>query len=139
MQKEISNALSFAISKGYQIHPDAFAMLKGLNIDILKAVQDIVRIKVRQKGASFIAVEDIKNLINAEGKSDDVNGVSNTLLNTATPIIDANHRSSSTINVSSSDFQQQQHSFKVLLDSTPSVNSGEGVNGYTSLFRSRFE
>jgi len=144
MQKEISNALSFAISKGYQIHPDAFAMLKGLDIDILKAVQDIVRIKVRQKGASFILVEDIKNLINTEGKSADVNGVSsNTLLNTATPIIDVNHLSSSTTIASSSDFrqqqQQQQHSSKVLLDSTPSVNSGEGVNGYTSLFRSRFE
>lgn len=142
MQKEISNALSFAISKGYQIHPDAFAMLKGLDIDILKAVQDIVRIKVRQKGASFILVEDIKNLINTEGKSADVNGVSsNTLLDTAMPIIDVDHLSSSTTIASSSDFQQQQqqHSSKVLLDSTPSVNSGEGVNGYTSLFRSRFE
>src|SRR5919109_2366655 len=74
---EISNALCFAISKGYQIHPDAFEMLKGLNIDILKAVQDIVRIKIRQKGASFIVIEDIKNLINTEGKSADINGVSN--------------------------------------------------------------
>jgi len=143
MQKEISSALSFAISKGYQIHPDAFAMLKGLNIDILKAVQDIVRIKVRQKEASFIVVEDIKNIINTEGKSANVNGVSNTLLNTAAPIIDANHHSSTiTTTASFSDFQQQQqqqNSFKVLLDSTPGVNSGEGVNGYTSLFRSRFE
>src|SRR5919109_515288 len=129
MQKEISNALSFAISKGYQIHPDAFAMLKGLNIDILKAVQDIVRIKIRQKGASFIVVDDIKNLINTEGRSADVNGVSDALLNTVMPIIDANHHSSSSTITTSSDLQQQQHSFKVLLDSTTNVNSGEGVNG----------
>ena len=35
LQREISNALSFATSKGYQVHPDAFAMLKGLDTDIL--------------------------------------------------------------------------------------------------------
>ena len=52
MQREISNALSFAISKGYQIHPDAFAMLKGLDIDILKVVQDIVKMKIKHKESS---------------------------------------------------------------------------------------
>ena len=69
MQREISNALSFAISKGYQIHPDAFAMLKGLDIDILKVVQDIVKMKIKHKESSSIVVEDIKNLINPEGKA----------------------------------------------------------------------
>ncbi|HXP49237.1 MAG TPA: hypothetical protein VN922_04745, partial [Bacteroidia bacterium] len=65
--------MSFAISKGYQIHPDAFAMLKGLDIDTLKVVQDIVKIKIKHKLSSSIVVEDIKNLINTEGKTADVN------------------------------------------------------------------
>ncbi len=125
IQREISNALSFAISKGYQIHPDAFAMLKGLDIDILKVVQDIVKMKIKHKESSSIVVEDIKNLINSEGKVADVNSFSNTLLNVTTAIADAT--------------SSGQHSYKVILDPTPGINSGEGVRGYTALFRSRFE
>jgi len=126
MQREISNALSFAISKGYQIHPDAFAMLKGLDIDILKVVQDIVKMKIKHKESSSILVEDIKNLINPEGKVADVNSFSNTLLNVTTAAADAT-------------FSSGQHSYKVILDPTPGINSGEGIRGYTALFRSRFE
>ena len=66
MQREISNALSYATSNGYQVHPDAFAMLKGLDTNVLKIVQDIVKIKIKQKENSLIIVEDIKNLINPE-------------------------------------------------------------------------
>jgi DNA polymerase II small subunit len=127
IQREIFNALSFAISKGYQIHPDAFAMLKGLDIDTLKIVQDIVKIKIKHKQSSSIVVEDIKNLINTEGKTTDVNSFSNTILSATTTITDANHATSS------------GHSYKVIFDPTPSINSGEGVKGYTALFRSRFE
>ena len=128
MQREIFNALSFAISKGYQIHPDAFAMLKGLDIDTLKVVQDIVKIKIKHKESSSIVVEDIKNLINTEGKATDVNSFSNTILSATTTIADANFHTTSS-----------GQSYKVIFDPTPSINSGEGVRGYTSLFRSRFE
>jgi len=112
MQREISNALSFAISKGYQIHPDAFAMLKGLDIDILKVVQDIVKMKIKHKESSSIIVDDIKNLINPEGKVTDVNSFSNTLLNVTTAIADATFSSG-----------HEQHSYKVILDPTPGINS----------------
>ena len=125
MQREISNALSFAISKGYQIHPDAFSMLKGLDIDILKLVQDIVKMKIKHKQSSSIIVEDIKNLINPEGKVVDVDSFSNTLLNATTAVPDT--------------FSSGQHSYKVISDPTSRINSGEGVRGYTTLFRSRFE
>ena len=125
MQREISNALSFAISKGYQIHPDAFSMLKGLDIDILKLVQDIVKMKIKHKQSSSIIVEDIKNLINPEGKVADVDSFSNTLLNATTAVADT--------------FSSGQNSYKVILDPTSRINSGEGVRGYTALFRSRFE
>jgi DNA polymerase II small subunit len=126
MQREIFNALSFAISKGYQIHPDAFAMLKGLDIDTLKVVQDIVKIKIKHKQSSSIVVEDIKNLINTEGKTTDVNSFNNTILSATTTITDANHTTS-------------RYSYKVIFDPTSNINSGEGVKGYTALFRSRFE
>ena len=125
MQREISNALSFAISKGYQIHPDAFSMLKGLDIDILKLVQDIVKMKIKHKQSSSIIVEDIKSVINPEGRVTDVDSFSNTLLNTTTAVAD--------------NFSSGQHSYKVILDPTSRVNSGEGIRGYTALFRSRFE
>lgn len=61
LQSEIVNALSYATSKGYQIHPDAFAMLKGLETDVLKAVQEIIK---QKKQTKMIVVDDIKNVVN---------------------------------------------------------------------------
>ena len=66
---EISNALCFAISKGYQIHPDAFEMLKGLDIDILGIIQDIIKAKVIGKDNSLILVEDIKMVVDKYSKN----------------------------------------------------------------------
>src|ERR1041384_8796344 len=68
LQRDVSSALSYAISNGYQVHPDAFAMLKGLNTDILKIIQDIIKIKIKQKQNSLIVVDDIKIHINPENK-----------------------------------------------------------------------
>ncbi|MGI0013688.1 MAG: hypothetical protein ACREBU_09645, partial [Nitrososphaera sp.] len=65
LQNEVFSALSYATSNGFQIHPDAFAMLKGLQSDILKIVQDIIKTK-RQSKNSTILVEDIKSLLRPE-------------------------------------------------------------------------
>ncbi|MGH9991933.1 MAG: DNA-directed DNA polymerase II small subunit [Nitrososphaera sp.] len=104
LQNEVFSALSYATSNGFQIHPDAFAMLKGLQSDILKIVQDIIKTK-RQSKNSTILVEDIKSLLRPEkveaGPSEQIS--------------------------------------KVLMDPTPEVTTGEGVEGYAALFRSRFE
>lgn len=104
MQNEISSALSYATSKGYQIHPDAFAMLKGLQTDVLKTVQEIIKQKKAKN--SVIVVDDVKNLMHP--KTDE----------TGAPL---------------------QQDVKVIMDSTPKVNTAEGVDGYALLFRSRFE
>ena len=125
LQKEISIALSYATSKGYQIHPDAFAMLKGLEIDILKIVQDIIKIKIKQKGDFFIIVDDIKNIIISKEKSSST-GIDN---------LDSTTISSSYFDTSG---LPDEYS-KVILDPTSSVNTAEGVEGYTALFRSRYE
>src|SRR5690349_3931111 len=121
LQREISNALSYATSNGYQVHPDAFAMLKGLDTDILKVIQDIIKMKIKQKQNSLIVVDDIKIHINPENKD----------------VINVTATATSTSSTASSFFEQNFH--KVLLDSTANVNTGEGIEGYTTLFRSRFE
>ena len=48
------------------MHPDAFAMLKGLDNDVVKIVQDIIKRKIKQNENSLIKVDDIKNHINPE-------------------------------------------------------------------------
>jgi DNA polymerase II small subunit len=134
LQREISNAISYATSKGYQVHPDAFAMLKGLDNDVLKIVQDIIKVKIKQKENSLIMVDDVKNHINPEDKVavthfEEIGKIDNTEINrlsTSPPIVEY-----------SSSFEQ--NSYKIILDPTPNINTGEGVEGYTALFRSRFE
>jgi DNA polymerase II small subunit len=122
LQREISNALSYATSMGYQVHPDAFSMLKGLDTNILKIIQDIIKRKIKQKENSLIVVEDIKIHINPENKFD-------------VDIINVNATETSSTVASFS----ERNFHKVILDSTPNVNTGEGIEGYTALFRSRFE
>src|ERR671928_1199642 len=62
LQNEVFNALSYATSKGFQIHPDAFAMLKGLDVDVLKIVQQIIKMKKPSRNA-VIVVDDIRSLV----------------------------------------------------------------------------
>ncbi len=103
LQNEVSNALSYATSKGFQIHPNAFAMLKSLDVDVLKIIQEIIKIKKPTKNA-VIVVEDIKTLIEPKKQDGPV-----------------------------------EQTCTVLSDPTPKVTTAEGVDGYTALFRSRFE
>ncbi|HEU4985232.1 MAG TPA: DNA-directed DNA polymerase II small subunit [Nitrososphaera sp.] len=103
LQSEIKSALSYATSKGYQIHPDAFAMLKGLETDALKAIQEIIK---QKKQTKMIVVDDIKSIVNP-GRQQEL--------------------------------APAEQVAKVLVDPTANVNTGEGVDGYASLFKSRFE
>jgi DNA polymerase II small subunit len=122
LNKEISNALSFLTSNGYRMHPDAFAMLKGLDTDILRIVQDIIKIKSKQKQSSTIIIDDIKRLINPESK------------------VTTEDSKNSNIDIDlDNSVLEKQHNHKVILDASINVNTGEGVEGYTALFRSRYE
>ena len=128
---EISNALCFAISKGYQVHPDAFEMLKGLDIDILGIIQDIIKAKVTSKDNSIILVEDIKMVVDKHSKNGESQNQNSSCNKSSSSSLDLLHiRNTDT---------SEQVSYKLLLDPTPIINSGEGVEGYTSLFRSRYE
>ncbi|HEX5519986.1 MAG TPA: hypothetical protein VFX18_06060, partial [Candidatus Nitrosocosmicus sp.] len=120
LQRDVSSALSYATSNGYQVHPDAFAMLKGLNLDILKVIQDIIKMKTKQNKNSLIVVEDIKNHLNPINAD----------------MINANGIDTST---GFDNSFSEDNAYKVISDPTLHVNTSEGVEGYTALFRSRFE
>lgn len=103
LQNEVFSALSYATSKGFQIHPDAFAMLKGLDADVLQTVKEIIKSKKPSKNA-VILVDDIKGILNPKKDEGPIDQVCS-----------------------------------ILMDPTSKVTTGEGVEGYAALFRSRFE
>lgn len=119
------------------MHPDAFAMLKGLDNDVVKIVQDIIKMKIKQNENSLIKVDDIRNHINPEEDKvgvidfEDISKIDDTKINRLSTTTTA-----AVIEYSSS-FEQNSH--KIILDPTPNINTGEGVEGYAALFRSRFE
>ena len=78
-------------------------MLKGLDVDVLKIIQEIIKIKKPTKNA-VIVVDDIKSLIGPKKQEGPI-----------------------------------EQTCTVLIDPTPKVTTAEGVEGYTALFRSRFE
>ena len=50
MDKEISSAVSYALNKGFQIHPDALEILHKINVsDLSQIIKDVVREKTKQK------------------------------------------------------------------------------------------
>ena len=50
MKKELTVALNYALSKGFQIHPDAFKFLENIDVKKLeKIIKEVVREKTKQK------------------------------------------------------------------------------------------
>jgi DNA polymerase II small subunit len=50
MDEEISSAVSYALNKGFQIHPDALEILHKMNVsDLSQIIKDVVREKTKQK------------------------------------------------------------------------------------------
>ncbi len=78
-------------------------MLRGLDVDVLKIIQEIIKMKKPTKNA-VIVVEDIKTLLEPKKQEGPIG-----------------------------------QTCTVHMDPTPKVTTAEGVEGYTALFRSRFE
>ncbi len=78
-------------------------MLKGLDVDVLQTVKEIIKSKKPSKNA-VILMDDIKNLLSPNKDEGPIEQVCS-----------------------------------ILMDPTPKVTTGEGVEGYAALFRSRFE
>ena len=140
-QKEISNALSYITANGYQIHPEAFRVLKNLNSNIMDIIQKVVRLKKTQNdNNNIILIEDIQNFctinISTENdylKADSIKILHNTLKKN-NEIQDLNVSTQKNI----ANKSPSNGSFKIIYDSTDYIDPEEGVNGYISLFKSRF-
>ena len=50
MDEEISSAVSYALNKGFQIHPNALEILHKINVsDLSQIIKDVVKEKTKQK------------------------------------------------------------------------------------------
>lgn len=117
--EDINDALNYLINNGYQIHPDAFSLLKSSECDKKKIIERII-MKKRKLKNFLILIEDVKSEFALER-----NGIP--------LVIDSNRL------VQNGEVLDYDRRFRVLADPTSSINSTEGIDGFTSLFRSRYE
>jgi DNA polymerase II small subunit len=110
----VSIALIYAINKGYQVHPDAFAFLKSLDCDVEKIIKTIVDAKNKFKKKSPILIDDIKSVISR----------------------DLNHMDEPVITNTNSDSNGE--SYKIIFDPTYKINS-EDKRDFFKLFDSRYK
>lgn len=102
MKKELAFALSYALNKGFQIHPDALGFLESMDVKKLeRTIKEIVREKARRR-LFHINKNDLESYL---GVKEDRN---------------------------------IPYEYEVVLDPTLKVTTGEGINGYNTLFSSRF-
>ena len=142
-QKEISNALSYITAHGYQIHPEAFKILKNLDSNIMEIIQKVVRFKKNQNDTNIILIEDIRNFctINISNKfdtltvSDSKLQDKNIIKTTINETQEFEIISTSEITINKPNYRE---SFKIIYDSADYIDPEEGINGYISLFKSRF-
>ena len=130
VSNDISDALIYAINKGYQIHPDAFALLRSINSDVNNIIKTIIEKKTKLKENRSILIDDIKTVISR-------NTVYNSIKKPVSIVStdDNDHYDKSLIYGDNN----TQAIYEVLFDPTSKVNSTEGENGFLKLFRSRYE
>ncbi|MEO9276826.1 MAG: DNA-directed DNA polymerase II small subunit [Nitrososphaera sp.] len=66
MREEVSSAISYALSKGFQIHPDAFKILEKIDVkELQNVIKQIVREKAKQN-LFLINQSDLKMFIESD-------------------------------------------------------------------------
>jgi DNA polymerase II small subunit len=102
MNENATNALKYALSKGFQIHPDAFKILEKIESKELETIiKRIVREKAKQN-LFLINQNDLKIFVNFE--------------------IDENI----------------ENKHEIISDPTRKITSAEGIDGFGTLFASRY-
>ena len=147
----LSKIISFITSRGFQIHPDALVLIENTEGEMIQIVEEILSIKKERKEPKVISSEDIRNAL---GVSKHVTLTENDKVNSNSILIkhsdnDKHHNIEKVsenektalelITHDSTGFKKEYHNNNVVYDSNHSINSGEGVEGYISLFRSRFD
>jgi DNA polymerase II small subunit len=112
----VSVALIYAINRGYQVHPDAFAFLKSLDCDVEKIIKTIVEAKNKFKMKSPILIDDIKNAISPALNNINKLEIANTNKTTET----------------------DDGGYKIIFDPTNMINSEENKN-FFKIFESRYK
>jgi len=112
----VSVALIYAINRGYQVHPDAFAFLKSLDCDVEKIIRTIVEAKNKFKMKSPILIDDIKNAIS--------------------PAV--NHINKPEIANANKTTETDDDGYKIIFDPTNMINSEEKKN-FFKIFESRYK
>jgi DNA polymerase II small subunit len=112
----VSVALIYAINRGYQVHPDAFAFLKSLDCDVEKIIRTIVEAKNKFKMKSPILIDDIKNAIS--------------------PAV--NHINKPEIANTNKTTETDDDGYKIIFDPTNMINSDEKKN-FFKIFESRYK
>jgi len=162
----LSKIISFVTSKGFQIHPDALTLIEKIQDNYFQVIDEILLDKKKKKEKSIvIRTEDIKSFVkipNYKSSTEDKNN--NQIIISETKISPSSSFPSSTmikydnINIEENNdamedeilFSIKKNSlnkykekidenFKIVYDTNDKINSSEGVEGYTSLFRSRYE
>ena len=110
----VSIALIYAINKGYQVHPDAFAFLKSLDCDVEKIIKTIVDAKNKFKKKSPILIDDIKSVISRDLNRTDEPVITNTIT------------------------ESNGESYKIIFDPTYKIKS-EDKKDFFKLFDSRYK
>lgn len=147
----LSKIISFAASKGFQIHPDALILFENMQEDVFSILDKILTDKKGEKKSTVVNCEDLQNFINylTPKKNQTETVINNTNYNINTSIITQekdNNRlkfeKKNTFEIYSakdSISNDSNNLIKIIYDSNNNINSGEGIEGYTSLFRSRYE
>lgn len=127
---DISNAIIYAISRGYQIHPDAFAFLKSVDFSPEFIVKKIINKKEKLKEGRSILVNDIKVIVG--NNDDDITSSDYDL-----PALNLGHKNSKDVTLGQNNVDEYQ--YEVLLDPTLKINSAEDEQDYIRLFQDRYQ
>ena len=107
----ISIALIYAVNKGYQVHPDAFAFLKSLDCDVEKIIKTIIDAKNKFRKKTPILIDDIKNVISRGGSQGEETVMT--------------------------DMEENSEGYKIIFDPTHKINA-EDKKDFFKLFDSRY-
>jgi DNA polymerase II small subunit len=152
VNNNLSKIISFVTSKGFQIHPDALTLIEEIQENYFQIIEDILSNKKNKKEKSMVIItEDIKNFIKVPShKIPNKHSNCELIISKDTAENHVGYKEDKEIIINENLFSIKKDSFdkykekmdenlKIIYDSNDKINSGEGIEGYTSLFRSRYE
>jgi DNA polymerase II small subunit len=160
----LSKIISFVTSKGFQIHPDALTLIEKIQDNYFQVIDEILLDKKKKKEKSIvIRTEDIKNFVKIPNYKSSTENKNNNQIIISETKISSSFPSSTMIKYDNINIEENNdamedeilfsikknslnkykekidENFKIVYDTNDKINSSEGVEGYTSLFRSRYE